>query len=133
MLLPRVLVREGDPACWSWPAPGEAELGEMAPEARTAAMHAWHEGRCAICGCAAAVIDHDHETALVRGRLCRSCNVSEGYGNLTRDVFVKYRERNPASIWDVREVYCNAFTGTFAEPVPSAPDRWSYDALDGVL
>jgi hypothetical protein len=37
------------------------------------------DGRCAICEEAKALlVDHDHETMLVRGLLCARCNVSEG-------------------------------------------------------
>ncbi len=135
--LPHLTFRAfGDPACWTWPAPDEARLREMTPGDRAAAMYAWHQGRCAICGGPEQVTDHDHATAMVRGRLCQGCNVGEGYGNGgIRNIFDKYREQNPASIWDVREIYYNSFGGQYAEPLPNHEDadRWEYDALDGIL
>lgn len=37
-------------------------------------------GRCAICRREiSTVIDHDHETGVVRGALCRGCNLAIGY------------------------------------------------------
>lgn len=39
-------------------------------------------GRCAVClDRAAAVLDHCHATGLVRGMLCRSCNLLDGRGD----------------------------------------------------
>jgi hypothetical protein len=37
-------------------------------------------GRCAVCGAEGGrqVVDHDHETGMVRGILCVRCNVSIG-------------------------------------------------------
>lgn len=37
---------------------------------------------CAVCGNAEKlVLDHDHETGLVRGILCNSCNMALGYAH----------------------------------------------------
>ena len=47
------------------------------------------DGKCAICATSTPgttgvfAIDHDHKTGVVRGLLCRSCNV--GIGNLGDD------------------------------------------------
>ena len=48
-------------------------------------MMAQQEGKCAIChnpfgkGRAGPHVDHDHGTGLVRGLLCRGCNLVLGY------------------------------------------------------
>lgn len=45
-----------------------------------AALEEQQGGRCAICGRQARklVVDHDHETGVVRGLLCHGCNTSMG-------------------------------------------------------
>lgn len=44
-----------------------------------AALMEIQQGRCAVCpSTGPLVVDHDHETGLVRGLLCRGCNVREG-------------------------------------------------------
>lgn len=134
-----------DPACWSWPAPTDDDLARVRDSYsqetqevigengwRPILMTEWQQGRCAICGRHAQLVnDHDHETGLRRGGLCRSCNALEGlrYGG----VFAKYRERNPASICGVRERYWNPVTHEFAEPAPPPRDPWLYDPLEGLL
>jgi hypothetical protein len=68
----------------------------------------WQDGRCAICGerpkpdqwGQTLVEDHDHDTGLTRGYLCRSCNSAEG--SCGREVFRAYRWRNPAGIIGVK-------------------------------
>lgn len=39
------------------------------------------EWRCAMCGYLSEVWDHCHTTGLVRGRLCQSCNMQEGFNS----------------------------------------------------
>lgn len=60
----------------------------------------FHADRCAVCATpsteAELVIDHDHQTGLVRGKLCVSCNLREGRG--VSETHKAYRERNPATI-----------------------------------
>lgn len=44
-----------------------------------AALKADQESRCAICNFEVElVVDHDHESGLVRGLLCKSCNTGIG-------------------------------------------------------
>lgn len=55
----------------SWTAPAEG-----------IDMHDWQDRRCAVCGQRGDLVrDHCHDTGLVRGLLCRSCNVCEGFSS----------------------------------------------------
>lgn len=77
----------------------------------------WQNGRCAVCGVRSAlIIDHDHESGLVRGLLCKGCNVREGQGSGSRygDI-VKYRQRPPVEILCIEIEYVNPRTGRPAE------------------
>ena len=81
----------------------------------------WQAGRCAICGCGRAEFsDHDHETGLVRGWLCHSCNTLEAFAYLPGNCFERYRAQNPASILGLTIRYNSPFTG-WAEPAPHPP------------
>lgn len=104
-----------DPACWTWPAPESCTF----PDENTARrfLRWWHNGMCAICGASEhgdLVCDHDHETGLVRGYLCQSCNLLEARGE---GRFTKHRQRNPATILGIQIRYYSPFTG-WAEPAP---------------
>lgn len=121
------------PACWAWPVPENpiedaraAAIAEMAVLGFTLtfsddlaagdALRDWHAGRCAICGTSpheGTVEDHDHITGLVRGRLCRGCNTSEGMSHTGR--LAMYRQRPPAVILGIRLRYCSPLTG-YANP-----------------
>lgn len=107
------------PACWRWKPPGDSALERVRKtwvrdsldlwpdkppadpredDLRWLLMVNWQRGRCAICGKRSRLVtDHDHKTGLIRGFLCQSCNVLEGY-HPDWDVNVKYRERSPAAI-----------------------------------
>lgn len=71
------------PACWSWPA--TTDLGADCPEYLAhVLLWNWQRGRCANCGVDAGprvrfVRDHDHNSGLLRGLLCQSCNVVQGW------------------------------------------------------
>lgn len=103
------------PACWSWRAIA-VDCGVGDRELRRA-FRAWHAGRCAACGFPAGrlVEDHDHETGLVRGMLCRPCNSSEPHDD---GLFRKYRERSPAEILGLQLHYFDPFNG-WAQPRPA--------------
>lgn len=111
-----------EPACWRWPVIALRELQEKicaehaglsAGAARrlladdegmlVLALRRWHRGRCAVCAGPAEVTDHDHETGLVRGLLCHSCNVREGAGR--GGAFDGYRARPPAAMLGIRVRY----------------------------
>lgn len=117
------------PTCWSWPVTDAhlerarlirkcADLGD-AYVAATRLIREWQQGRCAVCGGARCdeVLDHDHATGLIRGRLCQSCNLLEGFASDPEDPCVLYRTRNPATMLGVRMLYYSRFTG-WAEPEP---------------
>lgn len=101
------------PACWSWAAPWDG-----LPDDPWYRLVDWQDDRCAICGTRSRglVLDHDHETALVRGWLCASCNISEGHDGRDVGLYAKYRQRNPAKILGVRFRYVGIFGE--AEPEP---------------
>ena len=72
-------------------------------------LNSWHDERCAICGLRPGhlVVDHEHHTGLVRGRLCRGCNISEGKRRYDGggEVYQLYRERPPAALLGVQVYY----------------------------
>lgn len=138
------------PACWSWPALTEADRERVRAENAFlakyqdgkiledilpgATLQAWHAGRCAVCGVRQfnLVEDHDHATGLVRGYLCRGCNVREGvYRYSDVRIWREYRERNPASICGVSIRYWNSYTMEYAKPEEPAlpPDMDGDDYL----
>jgi hypothetical protein len=85
------------PACHSWPLP------EM-PATRWG-VRLWQGERCAVCGLGDSdlVEDHDHETGLVRGWLCRSCNRLEPGSSSAQ--FKAYRAVPPMAMCGVVELY----------------------------
>lgn len=91
-----------EPACWSWPVPERPGRGE-------AALLRWHANRCGICGDEATGRnrhrDHDHETGLLRGLLCRGCNLHEGHCARRSCVCARWRERNSATILGISVMF----------------------------
>jgi hypothetical protein len=134
------------PACWSWPPPTDADRERVRTLYKSAidqlgdgilpalVMSDWQQERCAVCGGQGAPVeDHDHGTGLVRGYLCRGCNVAEGMNRYAGRVWREYRERNPASICGVVERYWDPLTKEFAEPAePLSADRWKNHPMRGV-
>ena len=119
-----------EPACWGWPPPTEELRAHVKREwahlpypvegelLDGLVAHAWHQGRCAICGenRVELVQDHDHQTGLERGLLCRSCNTREGVSH--HPIFERYRQRNPASICGIAIRYWHPIYGE-AQPLPA--------------
>jgi hypothetical protein len=109
------VAREGpDPACWGWPAPAAGStVDDWGPP-----------GICAMCGgLGGDVEDHCHRTGLVRGRLCRGCNVVEGANR--GGVAAKYRRRPPAVIVGWTRPYGGGYGVEFCPE----PEPWVVDAL----
>lgn len=141
------------PACWSWPLPHPdadpmAEFRDLPPDVYQdvlrgfeatggvgeALLSMWQDGRCAICGRTegpALVLDHDHQTGLARGWLCRSCNTREGQDGEAASVFGQYRERPPVAILGVGFRYLDPLTGRQPRTYPPAGDGWEDNPLIG--
>lgn len=122
-----LLTHEFRPACWLWPVPddiydtpAQRAWDEMSrrhgvPVARGHTPHYalvhWQASRCALCGAGhdyyngAQVEDHDHRTGLVRGWLCRGCNIHEGFCNIRICPCARYRLRPPTAILGVTIEY----------------------------
>jgi hypothetical protein len=102
-----------------------------------ATLAQWQDGRCAICGKVRELVcDHDHETGLVRGWLCNSCNAREGTNRAPDTIFARYRERPPAAILGVEARYLNPVTGEYAVPRPRREvdwqDKWTDAASEDI-
>lgn len=60
-------------------------------------LHELQGGRCGMCGEVDQMVeDHDHNTGLIRGLLCRSCNTLEGQHRIDRD---HLPEACPVCLW----------------------------------
>ncbi|MFD8335580.1 endonuclease domain-containing protein [Streptomyces solisilvae] len=94
------------PACHHWPVPTGPMPDTPGAWSTTLAMLAWQQNRCAVCSQQTRLLlDHDHETGLVRGGLCPGCKAKEG---LWRNdlVFQLYRDLPPAKILGFEEANC---------------------------
>lgn len=86
----------------------ESALRMLTRDWPTYLLSSWHNERCALCGNHGGhlVVDHDHSSGLVRGRLCRGCNISEGARAVDEAVaYALYRRRPPAVILGLTVYY----------------------------
>ena len=104
-----LLDRQGIPSCHVWQIPD----GSVPPHlSATGALRRWQAGACAMCSArpdCRLLVDHCHRTGLVRGLLCTSCNTAEGLQSAP--AFVAYRERPPAVMLGVEEMYGSLWDG----------------------
>ena len=87
------------PAFMEWDLPGD-------PDPDRYPFREWQAGRCGICGTFThrQHTDHDHDTGLVRGMLCPSCNIQEPYSS--SPVFERWRAgMNPCATFGWYFVY----------------------------
>lgn len=109
------LLKLGVPACHTWalpagPMPTHQELSPLK------LIGEWQNDQCGLCGSPGreTVLDHCHRTGLIRGLLCRSCNVHEGLRHDSPAV-IAYRLRSPAVLLGVTEPYYSPWKG-YASP-----------------
>jgi hypothetical protein len=116
------------PACWSWPIT-EADRDMVARDSSIGLLR-WQADRCGICGSpwGHLVTDHDHYTTLIRGELCRGCNIAEAVNPAA--VFRYWRERPAAALFGLAERYLDPATGEYARPKPryNEASRWASPA-----
>lgn len=114
-----LLDRQGIPSCHVWQVPA----GEVPPHLSAIdALRRWQAGACAMCSATGSrlLVDHCHQSGLVRGLLCTSCNTAEGLQSAP--AFVAYRERPPAVMLGVEEQYGSLWDG-FAAPDHNKDER----------
>lgn len=99
------------PACMRWGAP--EELGSQR------ALIRWQADRCAICGFTQGrlLLDHCHDSGLIRGYLCGSCNSAEGHDNDPTGILDAYRYNPPAVIVGWTAAY-RGFASSPEDPAP---------------
>lgn len=122
--------RPAEPACWGWLLPASEFKAD--PDDLLIFLARWQAGRCATCGDKPdrLVLDHDHATALVRGYLCHSCNISEAFRG---GIYADYRKKNPATMLGLEIVYWSPVSG-YAVPIPPEhpDDKWKDNPLANV-
>ncbi|MFE2823468.1 endonuclease domain-containing protein [Streptomyces sp. NPDC059271] len=95
----------GPPACHSWPYLRAVPLADIDP---LALLVSWQADRCAGCGHPMGgdvVLDHCHESGLIRGLLCGLCNNAEGTAPPRHPRWFRYRIMPPALILDFAVPY----------------------------
>lgn len=97
-----LLDRQGIPSCHVWRVPKGAVPAHLSA---AQALRRWQAEACAMCSALPRrlLVDHCHDSGLIRGLLCTSCNTAEGMQSAP--AFVAYRERPPAAMLGIEEQY----------------------------
>lgn len=94
--------RRGEPACHAWQVPE----GSPPPHLDAVGiLRKWQAGACAICAATQSrlLVDHCHESGLIRGLLCTGCNTAEALAGA--EVYETYRRRPPAAMLGIEADY----------------------------
>jgi hypothetical protein len=85
-------------------------------------------GKCAICTRERIpVVDHDHETGLVRGLLCTRCNNDEGKHDFPW--IVAYRANPPALSLGLTVIYGSHHPGAIPNPGKLKGRHWELERM----
>ncbi|MFB6984642.1 endonuclease domain-containing protein [Streptomyces sp. NPDC056297] len=111
------------PACHSWSYPRALPLPDQDP---VDLLVTWHADRCAACGQPSPgdlVVDHCHQSGLLRGLLCGICNTAEGTAPPRHPRWLRYRTLTPALILGVEISYSQPLRRRLAQALarPSTP------------
>lgn len=102
------------PVCHAWEPPSADQVRGWE------LLMGWHQHLCAVCGAPGGAeglrVDHCHDSGMVRGLLCVSCNFLEGHGVPGDGRFSLYRQRPPAVIVGWTQLYDSPFF--------TGPERW---------
>lgn len=116
-----------------------------------APLRRFQRGHCANCAqTVRLLVDHDHQTGLVRGLLCNGCNIREGK-EITTGVgteFAQYRSNPPAARLGLKVLYgehpphkgwerrwhkmCDEVR-VFCARTGSRPSQWASDEVEQKL
>lgn len=118
------------PAFTTWPDPVE-------PIQNLDDLRDWHEYRCAYCGYEAHILDtdHDHDTGIIRGYLCRGCNLLIGKIPTPVDYapfWAWMTGTTPAERFGIREVYLRPQSGFPVFKVADSDDARAVFTLAGL-
>ncbi|WP_323187912.1 MULTISPECIES: endonuclease domain-containing protein [unclassified Streptomyces] len=108
-------------------------IDRTSEERARALLSWWQDGRCALCSSQQSdlVVDHDHETGLVRGLVCPRCSTREGMNSLDAGPSARCRGHHPTMMMGVQLRYCDPFLKAYAKPEPSRSLSW--DTAAGLI
>ncbi|WP_079143891.1 endonuclease domain-containing protein [Streptomyces luteocolor] len=110
------------PACHSWPYPRAVPVPD---EDSLELLVSWQAGRCAGCGHPFhedVMVDHCHESGLVRGLLCGLCNNAEGTAPPRHPRWFRYRILPPTLILGVDLPYSKTLRTRLTQVLASSQD-----------